>query len=315
MVPHVQGDNILGEIHQDPVLNKVLGDLLQGTQSYPGFHVINGSLYYNNCRVLPIHSTLIVPLLHEYHNSAIEGHSGEFKTFRRIFTDWYWEGMRKQITQFVCDHLVCQQQKGSHLQLAGLLYPLPIPSQVWEDISMDFVEALPKSGGFDTILVVVDRLTKYAHFVCMSHPFTAPSVAADFVKHIVRLHGFPASIVFDCDKIFMSLFWRELFRLQGTMLKSSTDYHPQTDGQTEVVNRTMEAYSRCFIQGKPRQWVQWLHWPSFAIILPLILPSTRPHSKLFMGVLLLLYCVMVSNLHQWILWIICCCCVMLFWIN
>lgn len=92
---------------------------------------------------------------------------------------------------------------------------------------MDFVEALPKCGGWDTILVVVDIMTKYAHFIGLKHPFTATSVAAIFVKEVVRLHGFSSTIVSNGDKIFMGTFWLELFHLQGTTLLSSTAYQPQ----------------------------------------------------------------------------------------
>ncbi|KAL3016347.1 hypothetical protein AAZX31_06G208600 [Glycine max] len=101
---------------------------------------------------------------------------------------------------------------------------------VWTDISMDFIGGLPKAPGKDIILVVVDRLTKYAHFFALSHPYPAKEIAELFIKEVVRLHGFPASIVFGRDKIFMCLFWKELFKKAGTQLKMSTAYHPQTDG-------------------------------------------------------------------------------------
>ena len=91
---------------------------------------------------------------------------------------------------------------------------------------MDFIEGLPKVEGYSTLLVVVDKLSKYAHFLCLKHPFSAQTIAAVFAKAIVRLHGKPTSIISDRDRIFLSKFWKELFRLQGIVLKRSTTYHP-----------------------------------------------------------------------------------------
>ncbi|KAL2486807.1 Transposon Tf2-9 polyprotein [Abeliophyllum distichum] len=116
---------------------------------------------------------------------------------------------------------------------------------------MDFIEGLPKSSGMYTILVVVDRL---------KHPFSTGSVVGMFVKKIVRFHGVPNSIVSDRDKIFMSYFCEELFHLQGTKLNKSSAYHPQLDGQSEVLNRTLETYPRCFASSKPKAWFSWLSW-------------------------------------------------------
>ncbi|KAD4584182.1 hypothetical protein E3N88_21783 [Mikania micrantha] len=168
-------------------------------------------------------------LIMEAHATPTAGHGGFLKTLKRISVQFYWPNMSRDNRLFVQKCVTCQRQKYDTLSPAGLLQPLLIPQQIWEDISLDFISGLPVSNRLDTILVVVDRLSKYAHFLALSHPFTAKSVASLFCKEIVRLHGFPLSIVSD-----PSNFWQELFRLSQTKLSMSTSYHPQTDGQTEA---------------------------------------------------------------------------------
>lgn len=270
------------EVEQNTTLQKLKKELEIKGGEIAGYYVHQKQLLYKGRMVIPKDSTMIDKLLNQYHMSAVGGHNGEYKTYLRLADDWYWEGMRKTVTEFVRHCVICQRQKASHQQPAGLLQPLPIPSQVWEDITMDFVEALPKSGGFDTVLVVVDRLSKYAHFIGLRHPFTASTVAHIFVKEVVRLHGFPASIISDRDKIFMSKFWTELFKLQGSTLLRSTTYHPQTDGQSEIVNQALETYLRCFVNGQPRQWSKWLHWAEYCY-------NTAPHMSIKMSPFMALY--------------------------
>ncbi|GMI95061.1 hypothetical protein HRI_003175400 [Hibiscus trionum] len=124
---------------------------------------------------------------------------------------------------------------------------------------MDFIEGLPNSRKKDVILMVVDRLTKYAHFIALSHPYTAKDIAHVFLENIFKLHGMPYTIICNRDRIFMSQFWKELFLKLGTMITPLTAYHPKTDGQTERVNQCVETYLKCMTGEKPREWSDWLH--------------------------------------------------------
>lgn len=171
--------------------------------------------------------------------------------------------MKADVENFVKQCSVCQQAKHELIHPAGLLQPLPVPDGVWQDLTMDFIEGLPKSDGHDTILVVVDRFSKYAHFLSLRHPFSAETVAQLFLDNVVRLHGMPKSIVSDHDRIFVSSFWRELFRITDTKLVHSSAYHPQTDGQSERVNQCLEMYLRCSVNRFPKKWRSWLPLAEF----------------------------------------------------
>jgi len=160
------------------------------------------------------------------------GHEGVQKTLQRLCADFYVPHDRRLVQEFVRACPTCQRNKTPTQWTAGLLQPLEVPSQVWADISMDFVEGLPKAGRKSVILTVVDRFSKYAHFIALSHPYTASSVARTFFDGIVRLHGFLASIVSDRDPVFTSHMWRDLFKMAGVQLRFSTAFHPQTDGQS-----------------------------------------------------------------------------------
>ena len=128
---------------------------------------------------------------------------------------------------------------------------------------MDFVEGLPKSQMKTMVFVVVDRLTKYAYFIPLFHPYTTAKVVNIYMQFVFKLHGMPLSIVSDKDLIFTSKFWSELMRLQGVVLAISSSYHPQFEGQTEVVNKSLEHYLRAFVADRPHSWVEWLPLAEF----------------------------------------------------
>lgn len=217
-------------------------------------------LYFKGKIYVPLGKDLRQRLLDLFHGSLVGGHSGEHKTYTRLAATFYWPKMRKDTQQHVKDCSICQHTKPENFHPKGLLQPLPIPSQVWEDISMDFITSLPSAGGKTVIWVIVDRLSKYGHFCALPEGLTAPKLAEYFIQVYVRHHGFPRSIVSDRDRLFISMFWKELFRLQGTTLKPSTAYHPQTDGQTEALNRCLEMYLRAFVSDCPTRWVHTLPW-------------------------------------------------------
>lgn len=166
--------------------------------------------------------------------------------------------MLRDIKTFVRNCRTYQQVKPVTRKSAGLLQPIPIPSNIWEDLSMDFVTHLPSSNGLTTILVIVDRFSKGVHLGALTSHFTAFKVANLFLNIVCKLHGFPWSIISDRDPVFVSSFWRELFRLSGTTLRMSMAYHPQTDGQTEVMNCTIEQYLRSFVHHNPADWYKFL---------------------------------------------------------
>ncbi|GKD65754.1 ty3-gypsy retrotransposon protein, partial [Tanacetum coccineum] len=195
--------SIISQVEKDPVVMS-------------NYEVKNGFLYWKNRLVIPPESRdLRTKLLVEFHSSTLGGHARFLRTYAHIATYFFWPGMRRDIRDYVRSCQICQRAKTSQLHPVGLLYPLPIPNQVWEDVAMDFIIGLPNSRRYTVIMVVIDRLSKYAHFAPLHAQFTAPQVATLFVQTVVKLHGIPRSIVSDRDKIFTSSFWSHIFKLQG----------------------------------------------------------------------------------------------------
>ena len=141
------------------------------------------------------------------HDSSLGGHSGFLKSYHRLKHDFYWVGMRADLKNHIKECGVCQQMKHETCHPAGLLQPLPILDKPWTVVSMDFVVGLLRSQRLDVVMVVVDRLTKYVHFIGLSHPYSVAKVAASFAQHVLKLHGMPTSIVSNRDPVFIVKFW------------------------------------------------------------------------------------------------------------
>ncbi|OMO68240.1 reverse transcriptase [Corchorus capsularis] len=208
--------------------------------------------------------SLRILLMRESHEGSLMGHFGVDRTYDILHEHFFWPKMRHDVGKYVASCIVCLQAKSTS-KPHGLYTPLPIPHEPWTHISMDFVLGLPRSRrGKDSIFVVVDRFSKMAHFTACTKTDDAINVANLFFKEIVRLHGMPRTIVSDSDAEFLSHFWRTLLAKLGTKLLFSTTCHPQTDGQKEVVNRTLSTLLRALIKKNLRTWEDCLPHVEFA---------------------------------------------------
>ncbi|KAG5003627.1 hypothetical protein JHK86_027766 [Glycine max] len=189
---------------------------------------------------------------------------GTAKTLAHDAENFIWPAMRQDVKLFITTCLVCQQTKNDHQRSQGLLCSLPILARPWVDLSLDFIVGLPPFKGHSTLFVVVDRFLKGIHIGLLPPHYTAFEVAKVFMEISGKIHGILRSLVSDRDPLFVSRFWQELFKLSGTTLRMSTAYHPQTDGQTEVMNRVIEQYLRAFVHHRPSTWGHFLLWAEWS---------------------------------------------------
>jgi hypothetical protein len=201
------------------------------SQIVQNFTYTNGLLRYKGKLYIGDSGHLKQQLLASFHNSALGGHSGERATYQRLKLNFYWLKLKKQLTEFVKQCAIFQKNKSKNIPYPGLLQPLPLPDMAWTHISMDLIEGLPKSQSKDVILVVVDRLSKYAHFIALSHPYNASDIAQLFLDNVFKLHGLPKVILTDRDPIFTSTIWQSLFKAMGVQLHLTSAYHPKQMGK------------------------------------------------------------------------------------
>jgi transposase InsO family protein len=215
-----------------------------------------GLLYRPDGRLrIPNDDSIKGTLLYEAHDSMLCGHVGVNKTARMVGRLFDWPGLRQDVRMYVTTCVGCQANKPSNQRPIGLLQPLPIPLRRWATVTMDLITQLPTSRQQnDSIIVMVDKYSKMVHYAPCKTTVTAPEVAQIFFREIVRHHGIPDAIVSDRDSKFMSKFWQALWTELGTKLKISTSYHPQTDGQTERSNRTLEEMLRAYVNYAQDNW-------------------------------------------------------------
>ena len=260
------GADLIGEIRRAYADDVDCVSALSDPKNSP-YVVRDGLLFRSDGRLrLPCNDSIKGTLLYEAHDSVVCGHVGVNKTARMLGRSYDWPGLRGDVRKYIATCVGCQANKPSNQLPIGLLQPLPIPARRWETVTMDLITQLPVTQhGNDAIIVFVDKLSKMVHYAACKTAISAPEVARLFFQHVVRLHGVPNSIVSDRDPRFMSHFWQALWTELGTKLKISTSYHPQTDGQTERSNRTLEDMLRAYVNYAQDNWDEKLIAVEFAV--------------------------------------------------
>ncbi|GJW31146.1 putative reverse transcriptase domain-containing protein [Tanacetum coccineum] len=225
----------------------------------------DGTMCLNGRSWLPCYGDLRTVIMHESHKSKYSIHPGSDKMYQDMKKLYWWPNMKANIATYVSKCLTCAKVKAEHQRPLGLLVQPEIPQWKWDNIMMDFVTKLPKSSqGYDTIWVIVDRLTKSAIFMPMRETDPMDKLARMYLKEVVTKHGIPVSIICDRDPRFASNFWRSLQKALGTSLDMSTAYHPQTDGQSERTIQTLEDMLRACIIEFGNGWVKHLPLVEFS---------------------------------------------------
>ncbi len=214
-------------------------------------------LYFENRLCIP-EGALRQNILHDHHTSVYGGHRGYNKTNSLIKRNFFWPNMKQEIKAYTDSCRKCQESKSANRTL-GEPRPFPPPEKKWEVISMDFMFKLPRTkDGYSALLVVVDKLSKRAHLIPLTTNHKSEDIAEVFYKEIYKHHGLPRKIISDRDTRFTSDFWKELAKILDIKLNLSTAFHPQTDGQSERMFRTIQEMIRCFVSHTQKDWKKYL---------------------------------------------------------
>lgn len=263
---------IVGSV-QDPDL---LTSIVQGyardvwfrnTANTAALRLLEGRLWMKGTVVaVPRIRTLLNRIIHDHHATPWAGHPGRDRTLELVARTYWWPTMRADVERFVACCNTCQCSKPRVGPVPGTLQPLPIPSEPWQSVTVDFITGLPRTArGYDSIIVFVDRLTKMAHFAPTRKTVNAEQTAALLLKEVVRLHGEPEELISDRGPQFAGRFMPAYLRLLGTESRLSSAYRPQTDGQTERMNRVLGEMLRAFTTPHAANWDTLLPMAEFAV--------------------------------------------------
>jgi Reverse transcriptase (RNA-dependent DNA polymerase)/RNase H-like domain found in reverse transcriptase/Integrase zinc binding domain/Chromo (CHRromatin Organisation MOdifier) domain/Aspartyl protease len=216
--------------------------------------------------VIPDAGTIRKDLMHDAHDSKYSGHIGGDKTISHLLRSYWWPHLRNDVRTYVAECDSCQRNKSVNKAKAGLLQPLPVPDTPWTTMTMDLITDLPETDdGYDSVAVFVDKLTKMTHIAPCKKTINSQQFAELYLQHVVRLHGFQLIIISDRDPRWNSDFWKAVCRQFNTKLCFSTAFHPETDGQTERMNRTLEEMMRHYVAPHHADWDKHLPMVEFAI--------------------------------------------------
>jgi hypothetical protein len=224
-----------------------------------------GIIWFKDRIVVPKDAEVCQQILDEAHLSRYSIHPRSTKMYQDLQQHYWWTKMKIEIARYVVRCDTCRRVKAVHMKTVGPLQSLPIQTWKWEDISMDFIVGLPKTAKvFDSIGVIIDRLTKIAHFLPVKTKYPVVAYAELYIARILSLHGVPKTILSDRGPQFVSMFWEELHKSLDTKLLHSLAYHPQTSGQTERVNQILEDMLRACVLEFPQKWDDCLSLAEFS---------------------------------------------------
>ncbi|MBW0481845.1 hypothetical protein O181_021560 [Austropuccinia psidii MF-1] len=252
-------DSIQKSLWQDCQYRSILQYLSKG--KYVQDYSLDSSsqlLLFKDWVVVPNDPKIQLSILQKRHDSTLSGNPGQEKTLKLVKWDFYWSGMTQFIKYYVSSCQQCSRNENIHHKKFGLLKSLPIPNDPWICLSMYFITQLPLYNSFDSMLVIVERLSKMAIFIPTMSSVTSLYLAHLFIKNIFSKNGLPSSIVSDRDSLFVSSFWNNLFQKLKILRDLSTAYHQETDGQTERVNQILQQYFWMYVSYNQDDWNTWL---------------------------------------------------------